>query len=147
MTLNSDAKFEWTQTLQFQKWHEELGGLSLQYSKIRKIVYWWALFVQRIYVSPRKFQRNYVSWHWRVYDAKFKGQLTCGLKNDIRNLESLHFDVLLFSIAYKVSTKKSIKELSLLTLKKDLNFEENCLFFWKMISEILWTLTRAVESL
>ena len=112
-----------------------------------KILYWWALFVQRIYVSARKFQRNYVSWHWRVYDAKFKGQLTCGLKNDIRNLESLHFDVLLFSIAYKVSTKKSIKELSLLTLKKDLNFEENCLFFWKMISEILWTLTRAVESL
>ena len=88
-----------------------------------------------------------MSWHWRVYDAKFKGQLTCGLKNDIRNLESLHFDVLLFSIAYKVSTKKSIKELSLLTLKKDLNFEENCLFVWKMTSEILWTLTWAVESL
>ena len=45
--------------------------------------------------------------------AKFKRKLTCGLKNDIRNLvnfhassqksENLYFDVLLLSIAYKVS--------------------------------------------
>ena len=37
-------------------------------------------------VLARNFQRNYVSWYWRVYNAKFKGKLTCGLKNDIRNL-------------------------------------------------------------
>ena len=30
MTRNSDAKFEYTLTLWFQKWHEELGELSLQ---------------------------------------------------------------------------------------------------------------------
>ena len=45
-------------------------------------------------------------------DAKFKGKLTRGLNNDIRNLvnfhassqksENLHFDGLLFSKAYKV---------------------------------------------
>ena len=44
-------------------------------------------------------------------DAKFKGKLTCGLKNNIRNLvnfhassqksENLHFDGLLLSKAYK----------------------------------------------
>ena len=44
-------------------------------------------------------------------DAKFKGKLTCGLKNDLRNLlnfhasswksGNLHFDELLFSKAYK----------------------------------------------
>ena len=43
--------------------------------------------------------------------AKFKGRLTCGLKNDIRNLvnfhassrksENLHFDWILLSKAYK----------------------------------------------
>ena len=48
--------------------------------------------------------------------AKFEGNLTLGSKNDMKNLmnlnvtsgksESLHFDVLLFSIAYKVSAKK-----------------------------------------
>ena len=45
-------------------------------------------------------------------DAKFKGKLTLGLKNDIRNLvnfhvgcqksENLHFDGLLLSKVYKV---------------------------------------------
>ena len=49
-------------------------------------------------------------------DAKFKGKLTRGLKNDIRNLvschtssrksEDLHFDGLLLSKAYKVLDEK-----------------------------------------
>ena len=34
MTLNSDAKFEYALTLWFQKWHEELGELSLEHSKV-----------------------------------------------------------------------------------------------------------------
>ena len=48
--------------------------------------------------------------------VKFEKKITLGSKNDMRNLvnfnvssgksESLHFDVLLFSIAYKVSAKK-----------------------------------------
>ena len=36
--------------------------------------------------------------------------------------ENLHFDVLLLSIAYKVSAKKSAEELSLMALKSDPNF-------------------------
>ena len=49
-------------------------------------------------------------------DAKFEEKLALGSKNDMRNLvnlnvssgksENLHFDVLLLSIAYKVSAKK-----------------------------------------
>ena len=49
-------------------------------------------------------------------DAKFEEKLTPCSKNDMRNLvnfnlnsgksENLHFDVLLLSIAYKVSAKK-----------------------------------------
>ena len=54
-------------TLWFQKWHEELGELSLEHSKVWKIVYWSDLFVQSIYcnvltATVRTFQRNYVSW-------------------------------------------------------------------------------------
>ena len=38
------------------------------------------LFLSKAYnVSVRKFQRNYVSQHWRVF-TKFKGKLICGLK-------------------------------------------------------------------
>ena len=49
-------------------------------------------------------------------DAKFEEKLTLGSKNDMRNLlnfngsssksEKLNFDVLLLTIAYKVSAKK-----------------------------------------
>ena len=49
-------------------------------------------------------------------DAKFEEKLDLGFKNDMTNLinfnassgksENLHFDVLLFSIAYKVSAEK-----------------------------------------
>ena len=66
-------------------------------------------------------------------DAKFEEKLALGFKNDMTNLvnfnassgksENLHFDVLLLSIAYKVSAKNSAEDLSLMTLKSDPNFE------------------------
>ena len=49
-------------------------------------------------------------------DAKFEEKMTLGSKSDMRNLmnlnassgksQNLHFDMLLLSIAYKVSAKK-----------------------------------------
>ena len=73
----------------FQKWDEEFGELSLEHSKPEKL-YIDRLFLSKAYnVSVRKFQRNYVSWHSRVMQ-KFKGKLTCCLKNDIRNLVNFH---------------------------------------------------------
>ena len=69
-------------------------------------------------------------------DAKFEEKLTRDSKSDLRNLvnfnassgksENLHFDVLLLSIAYKVSAK-----LSLMTLRNDPNFEEKLTFCLK----------------
>ena len=49
----------------------------------------------------------------------------------MRAVASLHFDVLLLSVANKVSTKKSEEELSLMTLKKYPNFEEKLTFCLK----------------
>ena len=70
-------------------------------------------------------------------EAIFKEKLIHGLKNDAKNLvnfhasiqqsENLHFDGLLLSIADKVSTIKSIEELSLMTQ----NFEEKLTFSLK----------------
>ena len=75
-------------------------------------------------------------------DAKFKGKLVCVLKNDLGNLidfhasscksENLHFDVLLLSIAYKVSAKK-LQKLSVMTLKNDPNFKEKLTFYLKNV--------------
>ena len=71
-------------------------------------------------------------------DAKFEAKLAHGFKNDMTNLvnfnassgksENLHFDVLLLSIAYKVSAKNSAEDLSLMTLKSDPNFEQKLIF-------------------
>ena len=62
-----------------------------------------------------KVQKSYVSWHWRVMQSLGK-KLALGPKYDMTNLvnfnasssksKNLHFDVLLLSIAYKVSAGK-----------------------------------------
>ena len=66
-------------------------------------------------------------------DAKFKGKLACGLKNNLRNLlnfhadswksGNLHFDGLLLSKAYKDLDEK-VQKSCLMTLKNDAKFEE-----------------------
>ena len=105
LTLSSDAKFEKTLILRFQKWHEELSELSLEYPKSLEIVHWWALFVQSIYCFSYKIPEELCVMTLKGI-AKFKQKLTCGLKNDIRNLinfhassrksECLHFDWIFF---------------------------------------------------
>ena len=66
-------------------------------------------------------------------DAKFNGKLTCGLKNEIRNLvnfhasirksESFHFHGLLLSKAYKVLDENA-EELCPMTRKTDEKLEK-----------------------
>ena len=66
-------------------------------------------------------------------DAKFKGTLTCVLKNDLRNLvnfyassqksENLHFDRIVLSKANKVQIKNT-EELCFMTTKIDAKFEQ-----------------------
>ena len=53
-------------TLQLQKWHEELGELSLEHSKSEKLYIDWGFLSNAYNVSARKLQRYYASWHWRV---------------------------------------------------------------------------------
>ena len=100
--------------------------------------------------------RRVMSHNTKEY-PKFEEKLTFGSKNDMRNLvnfnvssgksESLHFDVLLFSIAYKVPAKKVQKNYLSWHWKKIQTLKKNWLFIWKMTWGIWWTLTWAVESL
>ena len=72
-------------------------------------------------------------------DVKFEEKLTLDSKNDMKNLvnfnassgksENLHFDVLLLSIAYKVSTRRMISHD---TEKRSKTLTKNWLFIWKM---------------
>ena len=77
----------------------------------------------------------------RVISNNTEEELALGSKNDMTNLvnfnassgksEILHFDMLLFLIAYKVSAKKSTEELPLMTLRSDPYFEEKFTFCLK----------------
>ena len=75
-------------------------------------------------------------------DEKFEEKVTLGSENDMRNLvnfnassgksENLYFDVvLLLLIAHKVFWQNSTEEISVMTLKKDSNFEEKLAFYLK----------------
>ena len=83
--------------------------------------------------------KSYVSWHWRMIQSLKKNWLLVP-KMDMSNLvnfnassgksENLHFDVLLLSIAYKVSAKKYRWIISHDT-KRDPSFEEKVSFCLK----------------
>ena len=108
--------------------------------KVWKFTLWSDPFVRVFKYLDEKVPKSYVSWHWKT-DAKFEEKLTYGSKNDWKNLvnfkaisgksKDLHFDVLLLSIAYKVSAEKAQKNYlswhwkKILTLKKtDFLFEK-----------------------
>ena len=90
-------------------------------------------------------------------DVKFEEKLALSSKNDMTNLvnfnassgksENLHFDVLLLSIAYKVSAKKVQKSYLSWHWRVIQTLKKNSRFVWKVTWEIWWILTRAVESL
>ena len=90
-------------------------------------------------------------------DAKFKGKLTCSLKNDLRNLlnfqasswksGNLHFDGLLLSKAYKDLDKKYRRVLSHDTEERCKVWRKNWLLIPKLIWGIRWNLMWAVASL
>ena len=110
----------------------------------------WILLPKAYKDLDEKIQKSYVSWHWRVskvwrktdaWFQKWHEEVTSGKS------ENLHFDVLLFSIAFKVSAKKVQKNYLSWYWKKIQTLKKNSLFVWKMTWEIWWTLTRAVKSL
>ena len=90
-------------------------------------------------------------------DAKFKGKLTCSLKNNFRNLlnfhasswksGNLHFDGLLLSKAYKDLDEKVQKSYVSWHWRVMQSLKKNWLLVPKMTWGIWWILIREVASL
>ena len=87
--------------LWFGKWHEKFGKFSPEHLKVSKLVLWWDPFVQSRKSTRLKFTEELCVMTMKNHtkelclmalkiDAKFKGKLTCALKNDMRNLANLH---------------------------------------------------------
>ena len=154
MTLNGNAKFKGKPTCGLKNDMSNLVNFHASRQKSENLHIDWILLSTTYKDLDEKIQKSYVSWH---ECPKFEQKLTLGSKNDMRNLvnfnvtsgksESLHFDVLLFSIAYKVSAKKVQKNYLSWHWKKIQTLKKNWLFVWKMTWGNWWTLTQLVESL
>ena len=82
-----------------------IGWTFTRALKVWKIVHWWAFF-SKAYVSGRKFQRNYVSWHWRLMQNLKENWLLANFHASSWKSGNLHFDGLLLSKAYKYLNEK-----------------------------------------
>ena len=96
----------------FPKWHEELGELSLERPKVWKLYTDGLVLSKACTVSVRKFQRNYVTWHWRVLQSLSKNWRVTWKMNLVNfharswKSEDLHFDLIHLSKAYKYLDEK-----------------------------------------
>ena len=108
----------------FQIWHEKLGELSFELPKVWKL-YNDGLFLSKAYtVSVTKFQRNYVSWHWRVSQSLNENWLAAYKNDKTRNLVKFHASSWKSGNLHFDWIRLSKEELCLLTLKSDAKFEE-----------------------
>ena len=141
MTLKGDAKFKGKLTCGLKNNLRNLLNFHASSWKSGNLHFDGLLLSKAYKDLDEKVQKSYVSWHWRVMQS-LKKKLTLDSKNDMRNLvnfnlssgksENLHFDVLLLSIAYKVSAKKVQKNYLLRHWKKIQTLKKNWLFVWKM---------------
>ena len=49
--------------LSFQNWHKEFDEFWPEHSKVSKVVLQWSKYIM---FEPKKVQRSYVWWHWRL---------------------------------------------------------------------------------
>ena len=90
-------------------------------------------------------------------DAKFEEKLTCGLKNDMRNLANFHqstwkcqnwdFDRILLSKVEKYMSLKCIEELCVKTMKNDTKTEEELTSYFKIDMRNWQILTWTIKNL
>ena len=105
--------------------------------------------------SARKFQRNYVSWHWKLMQNLSENWLvTWKMTRNLVNFhvsswksENLHFDWIHLSKAYKYLDEKVQKSYVSWNWRVMQSLKKNWLLVPKMTWGIWWILMRAVASL
>ena len=106
----------WRKTdLWFGKWYEEFGKFSPKHTKFSKLGLLLNPFIQTRKCMSLKLTRELCVMTMKNY-AKFKIELTCCFKTDMRNLtnfdpstwnlKNLHFNGLIWTKVYNFSTKK-----------------------------------------
>ena len=79
------CKIWWNTDLWFGKWHEEIGKVLLEHSKLSKLGLWWDLLIERKNCKSLKFVEEL--WVMTMKNGpKFEEELTCDFKIDMGNL-------------------------------------------------------------
>ena len=131
-----------------------IGWTFIKALKNLKICFVIDPFCSKRNVSARKFQRNYVSWHWKMMENLSENWLA--VWKITTNLVNLHVrswmseNLLLmgsFCEQHKDSAKKVEKSYVSWHWRKIQTLKKKSLFVWKMTWEIWWILIRAVTNL
>ena len=133
------------------KWHQEFGELSLEHRKI------WKLYIDEVFLSKAHTVSEELCVMTLKGVTKFKGKLTCELKNDIRNLvnfhasswksENMYFDWIHLSKTCKYLDEKVQKSYVSWHWRVMQSLKKNWFLVPKMTWGIWWVLMRAVASL
>ena len=101
---------------------EELGWVSLEDSKVWKIVHWWAPLSKKYNFSVKTFQRNYVSWHWKLMQI-LKENWHVAWKRSVKGLE-MYTLIRSFCPKHIKFRWKNTEDLCFLALKSDAKLKE-----------------------
>ena len=130
-----------------------MGEVSLEHLKSEKL-YIDGLFWSKAYnFSVRKFQRNYMSYHWRWCKKKKKTVVAWKITERIWLIFIRAFECVeiywwaCFVQSIQRFRWKNTEQLCLMTLKSDAKYEDKLTFGSKMTWGIWWILMRAVASL
>ena len=116
----------------FQKWREEFGEFCCEQWQVWKFALWCTTFAESILCFSQKSTEELCVIILKN-DAKFEEELTCALKNDMRNLanfdstlESLKICTLMesFWAKYIMFELKNYRGVIVMTLKGDAIFKE-----------------------
>ena len=126
----------------FGKWYEEFGTFPPEHSSVKIWILMGSIFPR---MSLKFTEKLCVMTMKNVEKTDMTNLVNFNASSG--KFENLHFDVLLLSIAYKVSVEKVQKSYISWHWKVIQTLKKNSLFIWKKTWEIWWILTRAMKNL
>ena len=129
-------------------------NLTRALKSLQNLHFYLLLLCKVFNVWPKKVQRSYLSWHWRVMQNLKKNwlvvwKITWGIWQIFtRALESLKFGLWWdpSTQSRKSMSLKRTEELCVMTMKNNAKFEEELTCHFKLTWGIWLILTRALES-
>ena len=156
-TLKSDAKFGEKLTCYFKIDIKNLTNFDPRIQKSKSLLLTGSFSRNYIFFEPRKVQRNYLSWHWRVMQnlernwpviSKLPWRIWQILTQALKSLKNFQLNRLLVWAKYKKVWREKVQRSY---LSWHWRVVQNAEGNWLVVSNLTWGiwqfLTRALKSL